>query len=149
MPAAAAVDQERCERGADAGVAEALEDGLDLPAQVIQVHVVDEVVHRPEEAEGAGGLEGRAVLDVAPLEPVVPVHPHHASGPPGPTPVIISEQQTGVTEGKLETMSSIRFPRSASAANVGASPESIACRSIGGVHGVNDDQYELLGHGDL
>ena len=51
-----------------------LEERLDLGAEVGQVHVVDEVVERAEDAEGAGRLERGAVLDVAPLEPVVPVH---------------------------------------------------------------------------
>ena len=71
---AATVDQERRAGGAGAGVVEALEERLDLRAEVGQVHVVDEVVERPEDAEGAGRLERGAVLDVAPLEPVVPVH---------------------------------------------------------------------------
>ena len=43
-----------------------------------------------------------------------------------PTPVTISEQATGVTEGKLETQSSIRTPRSSSAAKVGARSSAIA-----------------------
>ena len=71
------VDQERGGRGADPGVAEPLEHRQRLPAQVVEVHVVDEVVHRAEEAEGPGRLERGPVLDVAPLDPVVPVHPHH------------------------------------------------------------------------
>ena len=71
---AATVDQERRAGGAGAGVVEALEQRLDLRAEVGQVHVVDEVVERPEDAEGPGRVERGAVLDVAPLEPVVPVH---------------------------------------------------------------------------
>ncbi len=47
-----------------------------------------------------------------------------------PTPVTISEQATGVTEGKLETQSSTRTPRSSSAAKVGARSSAIACRSM-------------------
>ena len=71
---AAAVDQVRRAGGARPGVVELLEDRLDLRAEMGEVHVVDEVVERPEDAEGAGRLERGAVLDVAPLEPVVPVH---------------------------------------------------------------------------
>ena len=52
--------------------------------------------------------------------------------PPGPVPVIISEQATGVTEGKLETQSLTILPRSRSAPNVGAAPSSIARTSISG-----------------
>ena len=74
---APAIDQEWGRGGPHPGIAESLEDGLGLPAEVVEVHVVDEVVHRPEEPEGAGRLERRAVLDVAALDPVVPVHPHH------------------------------------------------------------------------
>ena len=77
VPASPAVDQERRRRAADPGVAELLEHRLGLPAEVIEVHVVDEVVHRAEQAEGPGRLERGAVLDVAALEAVVPVHPHH------------------------------------------------------------------------
>ena len=43
-----------------------------------------------------------------------------------PTPVTISEQATGVTEGKLETQSAISTPRSISAAKFGARPSSTA-----------------------
>ena len=50
-------------------------NGLHLGREVGQVHVVDDVVDRAEEAEGAGRLERGAVLDVAALDPVVPVHP--------------------------------------------------------------------------
>src|ERR1700709_2924509 len=71
---AGAVDQERRAGGALAGVFEALEDRLDLWAEMGQVHVVDEVVEGAEDAEGAGRVERRAVLDVAALEPVGPVH---------------------------------------------------------------------------
>src|ERR1700743_1137939 len=46
-----------------------------------------------------------------------------------PTPVTISEQATGVTEGKLETQSSISTPRSTNAPKLGARPASIALRS--------------------
>ena len=71
---AAAVDQEGRAGGAGTGVVEALEEGLDLGAEVGEVHVVDEVVEGPEDADRAGRVERGAVLDVAPLEPVVPVH---------------------------------------------------------------------------
>ena len=71
---AAAVDEERRAGGALAGVVEPLEEGLDLGAEVGQVHVVDEVVEGAEDADRAGRVERGAVLDVAPLEPVVPVH---------------------------------------------------------------------------
>ena len=47
-----------------------------------------------------------------------------------PTPVTISEQATGVTEGKLETQSSIRTPRSSSAAKLGARPSATARLSM-------------------
>jgi hypothetical protein len=47
-----------------------------------------------------------------------------------PTPVTISAQATGVTEGKLETQSSTSVPRSSSAAKVGALPSSTARSSM-------------------
>jgi hypothetical protein len=77
VAAAAPVDQERRRGSPDPGVAESLEHRLGLPAEVIEVHVVDEVVHRPEQAECPGRLERGAVLDVAALEAMEPVHPDH------------------------------------------------------------------------
>ncbi len=47
-----------------------------------------------------------------------------------PTPVAISAQATGVTEGKLETQSGTRTPRSSSAPKVGARPSSTARSSM-------------------
>ena len=47
-----------------------------------------------------------------------------------PTPVTISAQATGVTEGKLETQSSTSTPRSTRAPKFGARPSSIARRSM-------------------
>src|ERR1700709_2909877 len=82
---AAAVDQERRAGGALAGVFEALEDRLDLWAEMGQVHVVDEVVEGAEDAEGAGRVERRAVLDVAAPEPLAPAHPPDP-GPARPHP---------------------------------------------------------------
>src|SRR5215204_2485889 len=52
--------------------------------------------------------------------------------PAGPSPVIISELATGVTDGKLETTSVTVRPRSTSAANVGATSSSMARISISG-----------------
>ncbi len=72
---APAVDEERGAGGADAVVAQRLEEGLHLVREVGHVHVVDDVVGGAEEPERARRLERRAVLDVAPLDPVVPVHP--------------------------------------------------------------------------
>ena len=46
------------------------------------------------------------------------------------TPVTISAQATGVTEGKLETQSGISFPRSRRASKVGALPSSIVRSSM-------------------
>ena len=77
---AAPVDQERGAGGAHARIAQRLEEGLHLGREVGHVHVVDDVVGGPEQAERAGRLERRAVLDVAPLDPVEPVH----SGDPVP-----------------------------------------------------------------
>ena len=71
---APAVDQKRGAGGAQTGVVEALEDRLDVRAQVREVHVVDEVIEGAEDPEGPRCLQGRPVLDVASLEPVVPVH---------------------------------------------------------------------------
>ena len=71
----AAVDQKRRAGGPVAGVGEALEQRRGLVVEVPHVEVVDRVVERAEEAEGARRLERRAVLDVALLGPVVPVHP--------------------------------------------------------------------------
>jgi len=51
-----------------------LEDRSVRTRKVRHVHVVDGVVERADHAEGAGGLERRAVLDVALLAAVVPVH---------------------------------------------------------------------------
>ena len=75
MAGPAAVDQKRRAGGAQAGVGEPLEQGRGLEVEVPHVEVVDRVVERAEEAERAGRLERRAVLDVALLGPVVPVHP--------------------------------------------------------------------------
>jgi hypothetical protein len=71
----AAIDQEGRAGGAHARVSQRLEEGLHLAREVGHVHVVDDVVGGAEEAERAGRLERRAVLDVAALDPVVPVHP--------------------------------------------------------------------------
>ena len=46
------------------------------------------------------------------------------------TPVTISAQATGVTEGKLETQSGTRTPRSSSAPKFGALPSAIARSSM-------------------
>ena len=46
------------------------------------------------------------------------------------TPVTISAQATGVTDGKLETQSGTSRPRSSSASKVGASPSSIVRSSM-------------------
>ena len=51
---AAAIDQERRAGGSGAGVVEALEQGRGLGAEVGEVHVVDEVVERPEDADRRG-----------------------------------------------------------------------------------------------
>ena len=75
VAAAAAVDEERGAGGADARVAQRLEERLHLVREVGHVHVVDDVVGGAKEAERARRLERRAVLDVALLDPVVPVHP--------------------------------------------------------------------------
>src|SRR3546814_3105178 len=48
-----------------------------------------------------------------------------------PTPVIISEEATGVTEGKLETQSSTSRPRSSKAAKVGARSSRSEERRVG------------------
>ena len=47
-----------------------------------------------------------------------------------PTPVTISEQATGVTEGKLETQSGISTPRSSSSPKYGARSSATARRSM-------------------
>ena len=47
-----------------------------------------------------------------------------------PTPVTISAQATGVTEGKLETQSGTSTPRSSRAPKVGARPSSTARSSM-------------------
>src|SRR5256885_3414212 len=44
----------------------------------------------------------------------------------GPTPVAMSEQATGVTDGKAETQSPISVPRSSSVAKLGAKSSAIA-----------------------
>ncbi len=74
MAPTAAIDQERRARRPHPGVAKALEHGFHLVREVGHVHVVDGVVEGPEQTEGAGRLQRRAVLDVALLGTVVPVH---------------------------------------------------------------------------
>ena len=71
---AAAVDQIGGAGGAEAGVVEMLEDGLVRARQVRQVHVVDRVVERADDPEGARGGQRRAVLHVALLAAMEPVH---------------------------------------------------------------------------
>src|SRR5262245_37596106 len=57
--------------------------------------------------------------------------PGEPSGPrPGPAPVVISAQQTGVTVGNEETQSPISEPRSSRAAKFGAPPAATACSSM-------------------
>ena len=50
--------------------------------------------------------------------------------PSGRRPVVISEQQTGVTEGNDETQSPISVPRSSRAPKVGATPSATASSSL-------------------
>src|SRR5439155_23433119 len=71
---AAAVDQVGRAGGAHAGVVEPLEQRLAAAAQVREVHVVDGVVERAHDAEGAGGGKGRAVFDISALTAVEPIH---------------------------------------------------------------------------
>ena len=71
---AAAVDQIGRAGGAEAGIVEVLEDGPVRAAEVRQVHVVDRVVERAHDAEGARRRQRRPVLDVALLAAVEPVH---------------------------------------------------------------------------
>ena len=132
VAAAAAVDQERRGRGAHPGVAEALEHRLRLPAEVVDVHVVDEVVHRPEEAEGPGRLERGAVLDVAALDPVVPVHPHHPVAAGADAGHDLRASRPGSPRGSWRRSRRSARPRSSRAAKVGAPPAAIARRSIAG-----------------
>ena len=63
--------------------------------------------------------------------------------PSGRAPVMISEVQTGVTEGKLETQSSISSPRASSAAKVGASPVCDRPLQHVGSQRIDDDEDEL------
>ena len=85
---AAAVDQVGRAGGPQPGVVEVLEHRLVRPAQVGHVHVVDRVVERADDPEGARRGQRRAVLDVALLAAVVPVHRRdvvlgRAAGPGG------------------------------------------------------------------
>ena len=75
---AAAEDQERRTGRAHTGIVEALEERRLRSAQVVEVHVVDDVRERAKDAEGARRLPGRAVVDVASLAAVVPVDRRHA-----------------------------------------------------------------------
>ena len=50
--------------------------------------------------------------------------------PSGPTPVAISEQATGVTDGKAETQSPISVPRSSRVAKLGARSSATARSSM-------------------
>src|SRR5918996_4014593 len=52
---------------------------------------------------------------------------------PGPVPVAIAADATGVTEGKVEMQSRMYVPRSRSSARAGARPSSIASSSISGL----------------
>ena len=61
-----------------------------------------------------------------------------------PTPVTISEQATGVTEGKLETQSGTSTPRSSRAPKVGARCSATA-REHPGPQRVDVRENELLG----
>ena len=108
------------QRRPHSGVAEALEDGLHLVREVGHVHVVDGVVERPEEPEGARRLQRGPVLDVAPLGAVVPVHAADPVVRPGRRRSRSPSTRTGVTDGKAETQSPISVPRSSRAAKLGA-----------------------------
>src|SRR3954464_13394191 len=48
----------------------------------------------------------------------------------GPSPVAMSEQATGVTDGKADTQSPISVPRSSSSAKLGARPSAVARSSM-------------------
>ena len=61
-----------------------------------------------------------------------------------PTPVTISEQATGVTEGKLETQSGTSTPRSSSAPKVGARSSAIGALEHVGAQRVDVGEDELL-----
>ena len=74
VPRAAAVDQVGRAGGPQAGVVQVLEDGPVRTREVRQVHVVDRVVERAHDPEGARGGQRRAVLHVALLAAVEPVH---------------------------------------------------------------------------
>ncbi len=109
---AAAVDQVGGARGAQAGVVEVLEHGAPVLGQVRMVHVVDGVHQRPEDAEGAGGREGAAVLHVALLAAVDTSSSRGSATLRAPGPVAMADAATGVIDGKVETQSSTYTPRS-------------------------------------
>jgi hypothetical protein len=71
-------DQERRAGGAHVRVVQTLEKGRLRPAQVVEVHVVDGVRERAQDAEGPHRLARGAVVDIPPLAPVVPVDRRHA-----------------------------------------------------------------------
>ena len=101
-----------------------------IATQVLEVHVVDDVVDRPQDAERARRRPGRAVLDVAVLAAVVPVDRRHAVCDPTPVPVVIEADAAGVTEGKTLTHSAMLVPRRRISPNSGAFPSSTARSSI-------------------
>ena len=73
VPATTAVDEEWRAGRPHARVSEPFEHRLDVRRKVRHVHVVDDVVERSDQPEGAGRLERGPVLDVAALDPVIPV----------------------------------------------------------------------------
>ncbi len=144
---AAAVDQERRAGGANAGVAEGLEERLHLVAEVGHVHVVDDVVGGAEQAERAGRLERRAVLDVAPLDPVVPVHP----GDPVPLGGRSGRDLRGADrrhrrEGGDAVLD--QLPALDQGAEVGRVARGDRLAELVGAERVDEDEAELLALGD-
>ena len=114
--------------------------------EVGHVHVVDDVVGGPEEAERAGRLERRAVLDVALLDPVVPVHPRDpvAVGGRAGRDLRRADGRDG-GEGRDAVLDHV------AALDQGAEVRRVArfdgLLELVGAEGVDEDEAELLGLG--
>ena len=147
VPEAAAVHQIGRPGGADVGVVEPLEHGLDVLREVLEVHVVDRVGERLADAERPRRAKARAVLDVALLTAVPPVDRRDLVLRPGPVPVAMDAAHTGVTDGNAaHAFVGGSFPRSISSWSAGAQARRDRPLEHRGLHRVDDRENELAAH---
>ncbi len=141
---APAVDQISRPGGADVGVVEGFEHGVDVVGEVLGVHSVDGVGQRAQHAELPGGREARAVLDVAGLIAVIPVHARDQV-PVGPDPGRDRRRANGRHRGKrrhaivdVGALASDQLERG------GPAGRDCAVEHLG-LERVDHDEHELLG----